>query len=192
MNEITITEAGLAWKVLNFTFLPFLAAQNLSHTQTFKYIVNGVMGDLVAQAICAQWVSFAYFSCFNSLSFNCITHVSLYFPEYAISFSISNNYLILTVKCELIVLYNLPAVALWWVYMCFTLLSLFPHFCDYWIIVYMIFLTYFALFYFCFWVVFWTVMAVLQPSRRLHRGRLFFLPTCRYRAWDPTIPDHSW
>ena len=35
---------------------------------------------------------------------------------------------------------------------------------------------------FCFWVVFWTVVAVQRPSRRVHRRRLFFLPTCRYRA----------
>ena len=31
-------EAGWAWKVQNFTFLPFLAAQNSLHTQTFKYM----------------------------------------------------------------------------------------------------------------------------------------------------------
>ena len=37
MDEITLTEAGWAWKVKNFTFLPFLAAQNSSHTQTCKY-----------------------------------------------------------------------------------------------------------------------------------------------------------
>ena len=28
-HEITLTEAGWAWKVKNFTFFPFLAAQNL-------------------------------------------------------------------------------------------------------------------------------------------------------------------
>ena len=38
MDEITLTEAGWAWKVQSFTFLPFLVAQNLSHTQTFKYM----------------------------------------------------------------------------------------------------------------------------------------------------------
>ena len=31
-------------------------------------------------------------------------------------------------------------------------------------------------FVFCFWVVFWTVVAVQQPSRRLHRMRLFIYP----------------
>ena len=36
---------------------------------------------------------------------------------------------------------------------------------------------------FGFWVVFWIVVAVQRPSRRLHRRRLFFLPTYRYRAW---------
>ena len=38
MDEITLTEAGWAWKIQNFTFLTFLAAQNSSHTQTFKYM----------------------------------------------------------------------------------------------------------------------------------------------------------
>ena len=38
MDEITLTETGWAWKLQNFTFLPFLAAQNSSHTQTFKYM----------------------------------------------------------------------------------------------------------------------------------------------------------
>ena len=36
-----------------------------------------------------------------------------------------------------------------------------------------------TLFCFCFWVVFWTVVAVQRPSPRLHRRRLFFLPTYR-------------
>ena len=38
MDEITRTEAGWAGNVQNFTFLPFLGAQKLSHTQTFKYM----------------------------------------------------------------------------------------------------------------------------------------------------------
>ena len=38
MNEITITEAGWGLKSLKFTFLTFLAAQNSSHAQTFKYM----------------------------------------------------------------------------------------------------------------------------------------------------------
>ena len=38
MYEIALTEAGWAWKVQNFPFLPSLAAQNSSHTQTFKYM----------------------------------------------------------------------------------------------------------------------------------------------------------
>ena len=37
MDEITLTEVDWAWKVQIFTFLPFLVAQNSSHTQTFKY-----------------------------------------------------------------------------------------------------------------------------------------------------------
>ena len=47
-------------------------------------------------------------------------------------------------------------------------------------------------FVFGFWVVFWTVVAVQGPSWRLHRRRLIFLSTYGYRAWVPTIPDHSW
>ena len=46
MDEITITEAGWAWKVPNFTFSPFLAAQNLSHTQTFKYMSQAQFSSL--------------------------------------------------------------------------------------------------------------------------------------------------
>ena len=38
MDETTLTEAGWASKVQNFTFWPLLAAQNSSNTQTFKYM----------------------------------------------------------------------------------------------------------------------------------------------------------
>ena len=38
MDEITLTEAGWYLKSPKFTFLTFLATQNSSYTQTFKYI----------------------------------------------------------------------------------------------------------------------------------------------------------
>ena len=38
IDEITLTQAGWAWKIQNFTFLPFLSSQNSSHSQTIKYM----------------------------------------------------------------------------------------------------------------------------------------------------------
>ena len=38
MDEIILTEAGWGLKNPKFTFLTFPATQNLSYTQTFKYM----------------------------------------------------------------------------------------------------------------------------------------------------------